>query len=120
MNSLNSVLIEGHLLADPDTGDLETDPVCSFTVESRRTGKADGSEETITEVSRFEIQAYKKIGELCARTLSKGKGCRVVGRLKQVRWIGVTGEQVKTVIVAENVEFKPKWDKKHSEVGAGV
>jgi len=41
-------------------------------------------------------------------SLSKGRGVRVVGRLKQDRWIGPDGQgRSKVLIVSEHVEFKP-------------
>ena len=121
MNSLNSVLIEGNLTSDPGTQDLTTDRLCTFAVESRRTGKEDGTDTTINEVNLIEIEAYKKTGELCARTLKNGNGVRVVGRLKQVRWHDTTGQECsKVVVVAELVEFKPKWDRKPTTTKATV
>ena len=48
---------------------------------------------------------------MCAEHLSKGRGIRVVGRIKQERWEadGPDGYQPrdKVVIVAEHVEFQP-------------
>jgi single-strand DNA-binding protein len=39
----------------------------------------------------------------------KGRGVRVVGRLKQERWQNAEGQaQSKVVIVAEHVEFRPE------------
>jgi single-strand DNA-binding protein len=59
-----------------------------------------------TEVSFFDIHAWGKLGETVSGK-SKGQGVRVVGRLKQDRWIDQTGKQCsKVVIVAEHVEFK--------------
>jgi single-strand DNA-binding protein len=42
----------------------------------------------------------------------KGRGVRVVGRLKQDRWTGNDGKQhSKIAIVAEHVEFRPEFKK---------
>jgi single-strand DNA-binding protein len=42
----------------------------------------------------------------------KGRGVRVVGRLKQDRWTGDDGKQRSRItIVAEHVEFRPEFKK---------
>jgi single-strand DNA-binding protein len=46
----------------------------------------------------------------------KGRGVRVVGRLKQDRWNDANGKQrSKVTIVAEHVEFRPEF--KREETG---
>ena len=50
-------------------------------------------------------------------TLQKGRGVRVVGRLKQDRWADQEGKNHDRVkIVAEHVEFKPVFNKKAGDV----
>ena len=116
MNSLNSVLVEGNLTADPEKKVLESGSIqCVFTVASNRYFIKDGEKKS--EVSFFAVEVWNKTAELCLKTLSKGRGVRVVGRLKQDRWAdkdGVSHSRVK--IVGESVEFKTRFDKKPSEV----
>jgi single-strand DNA-binding protein len=46
---------------------------------------------------------------VCGEYLKKGRGVRVVGRLKQDRWTSPEGQgRSKVSIVAEHVEFKPQ------------
>lgn len=118
MNSLNSVLIEGNLVRDPEQKQLESgSQLCTFSVASNRYFNQDNEKKS--EVSFFDVEVWNKTAELCAKTLSKGRGVRVVGRLKQDRWSDKDGRShSKVKIVGENVEFKAKFDKKPSEVPA--
>jgi single-strand DNA-binding protein len=116
MNSLNSVLIEGNLVRDPETKELESgSKLCTFSVASNRFFNQDNEKKS--EVSFFDVEVWNKTAELCLKTLSKGRGVRVVGRLKQDRWADKEGHNHSRVkVVGENVEFKTKFDKKPSEV----
>lgn len=70
-----------------------------------------------SEVSFFDVEVWNKTAEVCMKTLSKGRGVRVVGRLKQDRWEDKEGRRHSRIkVVGENVEFKTKLDKKPSEV----
>lgn len=107
MNSLNSVLVEGNLTRDPE---LRATPngtsVCGFGIASNRYYRRE--EEFQQEVSFFEVETWWRLAEVCAGKLEKGRGVRVVGRLKQDRWQDQEGNpRSKVKIVAEHVEFKP-------------
>lgn len=107
MNSLNSILVEGNLVRDPA---VKTTPagsqVCDFTLATNRFYKT-GEEGFEKEVSYFDIEAWSRLGTACSQNLKKGRGVRVVGRLKQDRWIDPEGKQrARVKIVAEHVEFK--------------
>ena len=113
MNNLNSVLIEGTLARDPElryqpsNGNAQGEPLCTLVLASARTYKHNG--ERVEEVSFIESAVPGKLGEVCAEHLTKGRGIRVVGRLKQERWEDGDGyAREKFVIVAEHVEFKPQ------------
>jgi len=98
MNNLNSVLIEGLVIADPELSYSESGAaVCRFKVASHRAYKEE--EQAVEEVSHFDIATHVRLAEVCAEYLKKGRGVRIVGRLKQ------DGEKV--LIEAEHVEFKP-------------
>ena len=85
MNSLNSVLIEGNLVRDPEKKELESgSKVCMFSVATNRFFNQDNEKKS--EVSYFDVEVWNKTADLCLKTLSKGRGVRVVGRLKQERW----------------------------------
>ncbi|MFA7567901.1 MAG: single-stranded DNA-binding protein [Alkalispirochaeta sp.] len=107
MNDLNSILMEGNLTRDPV---LSTTPqgtsVCNFAMGSHHLYKRD--EEQRKETSFFDVEVWSRLGENCAEYLRKGRGVRVVGRLKQDRWKDGEGRPRSRVkIVAEHVEFRP-------------
>ena len=108
MNSLNSILVEGNLTRDPSTKTLPSgNQVCEFSLATNRVYK-NGEEGYNKEVSYFDVEAWSRLGAACAQNLSKGRGVRVVGRLKQDRWLDPDGKpKARFKIVAEHVEFKP-------------
>jgi single-strand DNA-binding protein len=115
MNNLNSILVEGNLVKDPE---LSYTPkgtaLCKFTVGCHRMYKQD--EETQKEVSFFDVTTWMRQAEVCAEYLKKGRGVRVVGRLKQDRWTDPEGKpHSRVLIIAEHVEFKPQLKKPDGE-----
>ena len=116
MNSLNSILIEGNLVRDPESVELANGSKAAvFTVATNRYFSQDNEKKS--EVSFFDVEAWNRTADLCLKTLAKGWGVRVVGRLKQDRWTDKEGRnQSKVKIIGECIEFKPKFDKKPSEV----
>ena len=116
MNSLNSILVEGNLTKDPLLSlTPKGTPVCNFGVASNRYFKQEDALQQ--EVSFFEVETWSKLAETCGEYLKKGRGVRVVGRLKQDRWQDQDGNPRSRVkIVAEHVEFKPEFkDKKAAD-----
>ncbi|MHB9294012.1 putative Single-stranded DNA-binding protein [Hollandina sp. SP2] len=114
MNNLNSILLEGNLVKDSL---LKTTPrgtaVCTFSLASNRFFKRETGMEQ--EISYFEVESWAKLAENAHTQGRKGRGVRVVGRLKQERWIGMDGKpQSKIVIVAEHIEFRPEFAKEAS------
>ncbi|MBN2617709.1 MAG: single-stranded DNA-binding protein [Spirochaetales bacterium] len=107
MNSLNSILLEGNLVKDPTEKRTPQDTVvCNFTIAVNRSYKK--AEDYVKEVSYFDIEVWSLLAENCLKHLCKGRGVRVVGRLKQDRWIDeedISHTRIK--IVGEHVEFKP-------------
>lgn len=102
LNNLNSIIVEGNLVRDPQ---LKTTPnghqVCSFSVASNRFYRQ--NDETEKEVSFFEVETWSRLAQTCAEILKKGRGVRVVGRLKQDRWEDASGKtqaKIKIVILS--------------------
>ena len=108
MNGLNSLIIEGNMVRDPELGQTNKGTsFCKFTIASNRSYVLNN--ESIEEVSYFDIEACTKMAEMCKENGGRGRGVRVVGRLKQDRWIGKDGKTCSKVkVVAEHIEFKPK------------
>ena len=111
MNNLNSILIEGNLVRDPTLRSTpKGTPVCNFSLASNRFFKQDSEMEK--EVSFFDVETWAKLAENCYNLGQKGRGVRVVGRLKQQRWNDTEGKpHSRIMIVAEHVEFKPMFNK---------
>ncbi len=112
MNNLNSVILEGNLTKNPEFDKTTKGiPVCHFTVASNRFYKIEGERQE--EVGYFDVEVWSRLAETCGEYLSKGRGVRVVGRLKQDRWTNSEGSPRSRIrIVGEHVEFrtKPKAD----------
>ena len=111
MNNLNSILIEGNMVRDPL---LRTTPkgtiVCNFSIASNRFYRQDSNVEK--EVGFFDVEAWGKLATACASHGRKGRGVRVVGRLKQDRWVGNDGKNhTRVAIVAEHVEYRSDFKK---------
>ena len=100
MNALNSILIEGNVIANPEKRETpHGTTVCDFKIASSRFYRQD--ETTEEEKSIFDIESRAKLAESCAEHCTEGRGVRVVGRLKQC-------EDGRIKVVAEHVEFKPQ------------
>ena len=115
MNNLNSSLLEGNLARDPELRYTpQGTPICTLNVASTRTYKLDG--ERVEEVSFVEATTCGKLATVCAEHLAKGRGVRVVGRIKQERWEDQDGAtRSKVVIVAEHIEFQPVRNRAQAE-----
>jgi single-strand DNA-binding protein len=114
MNNLNSILIEGNLVKDPL---LRSTPkgtqVCTMCLASNRYYKQDNQTPGFEkEVSFFDVVTWSKLAEACYAKGRKGRGVRVVGRLKEDRWNSSDGKpHSRVTIVAEHVEFRPNLKK---------
>ena len=115
MNGLNSLIIEGNMVRDPTFGETNKGtPYCTFTIATNRSYVLNN--EAVQEVSYFDIEVWTKMAEVCKENGKSGRGVRVVGRLKQDRWIGKDGKTCSKVkVVAEHVEFKPQFLQKKSK-----
>jgi len=110
MNNLNQVLIEGKLVKNPELSHTtDGTAVCTFSVASNRFIREKLNDEFQKEVSFFDITALTELANNCASNLKKGRGVRIIGRLKQDRWEGPKGKiHSKVYIVADHVIFKPE------------
>jgi single-strand DNA-binding protein len=113
MNNLNSILIEGNMVKDPlFRTTAKGTALCTFTLASNRYFKQESGLES--EVSFFDVETWSKLAESCKTLGHKGRGIRVVGRLKQNRWNDSEGKlHTRISIVAEHIEFRP--DLRHGE-----
>ena len=111
MNNLNSVLIEGNMVRDPIVRSTpKGTQVCNFSIASNRYYRQDTNFEK--EVGFFDVEAWGRLVDTCISQGRKGRGVRVVGRLKQGRWTGDDGKNHSRVsIVAEHVEYRADYKK---------
>lgn len=111
MNSLNSILLEGNLTRDPESKQTgKGTALCTFSVASNRFFRMGDSVQK--EVSFFDVETWSSLAERCAGELTKGRGVRVIGHLKQERWTDPEGQnRSKIKIVADHVEFRPVREK---------
>ena len=116
MNNLNSVLLEGNMVRDPLLRSTpKGTPVCNFTIASNRFYRQDSNMEK--EVGFFDVEAWGRLADACNTQGRKGRGVRVVGRLKQDRWTGNDGKNhAKIAIVAEHVEYRTDFKKTAASV----
>lgn len=117
MNLINSLVIEGNIVRDPLYKETaKGNSLCTFSIASNRAYKSsEGNLEK--EVSFFDVETWGNLAQSCTQNGSKGRGVRVVGRLKQNRWVGNDGKNYSKVsVIAEHVEFKPIFAKKDKDV----
>jgi single-strand DNA-binding protein len=117
MNNLNSVLLEGNLTRDPEQVTVGENGrvMAKFPIAVNRYYK-NGNKETVEEVMFIPVQVWGNLAEGCLTYLQKGRGVRVVGRLRQERWTAKDGgNHERIVVVGEHVEFMPARTKQESE-----
>ena len=121
MNQLNSIILEGNITRDVVFKETPHGcKVCTIPIAVNRWYKSDDGK-GIEEVSYFDVEAFGKMAEYCERRVTKGRGLRVVGRLKQSRWKGADGKNASRItIIAEHIEFKPHVGKKSDAELAGI
>ncbi len=121
MNQLNSLILEGNLvrdavLSEPAPGFKK----CHFTVGVNRFYKNKKNED-VNEASFFDVEAYGNMAEYCEAKAKKGRGIRVVGRLKQDTWKDPDGKFASRVyVVAEHIEYKPVKKTESSEAAESI
>ena len=111
MNCLNQLILEGTCVKDVEFRDVPIPNAKAVIAVERSYKSEDGAE--IKEVSYFDIESFGQLAEVISKHGKKGRGIRVVGRLKQNRWTDETSKTHSRVsVVAEYVEFKPTKEEK--------
>jgi len=108
MNNLNSTLLEGQLLREPEVEERDGERVYLITLESNRYSRdKDGHIEKETGFFDVEITESDLIEKTRLQKGCKGRGARIVGRLRQDRWEDDAGRPCsRIVIVAEHIQFR--------------
>lgn len=110
MDDFNSIVLEGNIVRDPESRETTKGvPICMFSIAVNKNYRTNQGERR-QEVSFFDIETWGAMASSCASYCTKGRGIRVVGRLKQNRWQDTEGKNhSKIKIVAEHVDFKPRF-----------
>lgn len=97
---MNKIVISGRLTSDPELRALPNgDAVCAFTLAVNRRGKDDKAD-------FFRVNAFRKLGELCAQYLIKGQKCTVAGSVRINEYTNNNGQARTSVdVTADDVEF---------------
>ena len=107
MNQLNSIILEGNVVKENEVSEPKPGfKVYQFPLAVNRYYK-DSSGEYAEEVSYFDISTFGALADICKEGCKKGRGMRVVGRIKQDRWEKDGKKESKVYVIAEHVEFKP-------------
>ena len=101
---MNLVILTGNLTDDPKMAMTQSGiPVCTFRLAvQRRFANAQGQREA----DFINVVAWRQLGELCGRYLSKGRKCSVKGSIQTRDYDAQDGtKRYATEIVADEVEF---------------
>jgi single-strand DNA-binding protein len=79
MRSVNKVILVGHVAADPESSETKTGIRVTCPIATQREYTSDGARKEVTDYHR--VVAHGKLGEICAKYLSKGQGVYVEGTL---------------------------------------
>lgn len=102
---MNKSFIIGNLTRDPELRSTrDGTPVCSFTVAVNRRNK--GAQAGQPEADYFRVTAWRGLGEICGRYLSKGKKVSVVGAVSVSTYTANDGTfRAQLELTADDVEF---------------
>ena len=109
MAGVNKVILIGHLGADPEIRyTADGTAVATFRLATtRRWTNKDG--ERVDQTEWHRIVAWRRLGEICAQYLSKGKQVYIEGRLQTRSWEDRDGnKRWTTEIIAENMQMLGK------------
>jgi single-strand DNA-binding protein len=100
---LNRVLLIGRLTKDPDLRFTPDGiPVATLRIAVNRRKSREGGEEA----DFFNVVAWRKLAELCAEYVGKGRLIAVDGRLRRRSWRTSEGQPRSDVeIVADSIQF---------------
>lgn len=112
MNALNQIIIEGNVVRQPEKREVKNGlKICTIPLAVNRRYKNSAGQYS-DEVSFFDITAFGNLADACEKWCPKGRGIRVVGRLKQDSWTSEDGKHKSKVhVIAEHIEFKPLFKK---------
>ena len=98
---MNKVFLIGNLTGDPESRTTQSGvSLCSFTIAVNRRHTAE------KETDFFRVTAWRQLGEICGKNLSKGKKVAVVGTVSASAYAARDGSPKASLEVqADDVEF---------------
>ena len=101
---MNKIVLIGNLTHDPETRSTPNEvTVCSFTIAVNRRFASQGGEK---QTDFFRINAWRQLGDLCARYLTKGRKVAVIGELQARTYEAKDGTtRLSLDVSADEVEF---------------
>ena len=101
---MNKIVLIGNLTHDPETRSTPNGvTVCSFTIAVNRRFASQGGEK---QTDFFRINAWRQLGDLCARYLTKGRKVAVIGELRARTYEAKDGTtRLSLDVSADEVEF---------------
>jgi single stranded DNA-binding protein (ssb) len=101
---MNKITLIGNLTHDPET---RTTPngvtVCTFTIAVNRRFASQGGER---QTDFFRVNAWRQLGDTCARYLAKGRKVAVIGELQARQYEAKDGTtRMSLDVSADEVEF---------------
>ncbi|MBI3856666.1 MAG: single-stranded DNA-binding protein [Planctomycetes bacterium] len=101
------MILLGRLTRDPELKYAGNgSPVCSFSVATNHQyTKSDGQK--VKAVTFVDVDVWRRLAEICAQFLKKGRQVLVTGMLRQDRWVDTKTQQTrsKLKVVAREVKF---------------
>ena len=100
---MNKIILIGNLTNEPETRSVKNGAtVCTFTIAvNRRFSDSNGEKQT----DFFRINAWRQLGEVCAKYLAKGRKVAVIGELQARIYEGKNGSRMSLDVSADEVEF---------------
>ena len=101
---MNKIILIGNLTRDPEVRSTPNGvTVCTFTIAVNRRFAAQGGEK---QTDFFRINAWRQLGETCARYLAKGRKVSVIGELQARTYAANDGTtRMSLDVSADEVEF---------------
>lgn len=108
MNDLNTTLLEGRLVKDPELRTINNSLLCRFTIANARYFY-DKDKNWVQDTSFLQVEVWGVAAKVCQEVLRKGRSVRIVGRIRQRVWKDNMEKYREAVcIIAEHIEFKPE------------
>jgi len=122
MNDYSLAILVGRLTRDPELKYTNPGGIPYLRMSlaiNREVKQADGNSKKT--VSFVDVSVWRRLAELCAQFLKKGRTVMVVGGLRQSRWTGKDGApRARIEVMADRVQFLGPREDAPAEVPAGA